>query len=76
MNTTVKIAGKVYKDFVLNILLGALLVWTLSTLLYVLVTDNDLPVVSVSNSTGECVSVDPAGSCDAVPDKYIHQWVK
>ncbi len=76
MNQTIKAARTVYSDFILSIALGSLLVWVVSIFIYLLVTSVSLPVVSFSHSTGECVSVEPEGSCDAVPTKYIHQWVE
>ena len=41
----------------------------------------DMPDVHVSNSTGECVEVinyhpDDAYTCDNLPEKYNHVWVK
>lgn len=76
VNETVKVSCAVYSDFILSIALGSLLVWVVSMFIYLLVTSVSLPVVSFSNSTGECVSVEPGGSCDMVPTKYIHQWVE
>ena len=41
----------------------------------------DIPDVHVSNSTGECVKVinyaeDDAYTCNVLPTKYNHVWVK
>ncbi len=45
---------------------------------YLLVSTTDLPVVNVSHTTGECVSVVSSGGYDCInlPEKYIHVWVK
>jgi len=37
------------------------------------------PIVSVSQTTGECVRViggDKQYGCDSMPDRYMHVWVK
>jgi len=41
----------------------------------------DMPDVHMSNSTGECVEVinyhpDDAYTCDNLPERYNHVWVK
>ena len=35
-----------------------------------------LPTVYESYSRQECVSVEPAGSCDKLPAKFHHVWVE
>lgn len=40
---------------------------------------SDLPIVQISVSTGKCVDVwdkDRIYSCDNMPSKYEHVWVK
>lgn len=36
----------------------------------------DVPVVYKSHSTGQCVQVFGAGSCDDLPKRYDLVWVK
>ena len=36
----------------------------------------NMPVVYESYSAGECVKVEGAGSCENLPDRYIHQWMQ
>jgi len=41
---------------------------------WMIVTAFSLPIVVMSNASGECVEVIPEGSCDDLPTKYSTEW--
>ena len=49
---------------------------TLYCCAYLIYQQATLPIVLVSNSSGECVAVIPEGSCDEMPDFYSREWVQ
>lgn len=44
--------------------------------LYIMFTAAHTPEVRISHSTGDCVEVIPAGSCNELPEKYSIAWVE
>lgn len=46
-------------------------------LVHVFINYMSLSIVEFSHTTGECMQVVVGeGSCDNLPERYIHQWVK
>ena len=68
-------------DKIKYILLGTLTAFAIFYMIDAIFKTLDMPDVHVSNSTGECISVinhneTDTYSCDRLPNRYHHVWVR
>lgn len=59
-----------------DLLLGVLMMVLLVVGVVSIKNSLQLPTVEMSNSTGKCVRVIGEGSCESLPVRYHHVWVK